>query len=160
MRHLLSLLCCAAAALGPLPSAAQSPAQSPADGLLVLVDHDATSAEAAQRCEQHQPGSGAAIRAAHARWREQHHAAQAQMLERMNQDIETRRAARGERTLSAQEQTQALTMFHAASLDKLRKSMGAMDAAALTQFCNAYPQEFDKPAMDFTAQWLRMRSRR
>lgn len=131
--------------------------QSPRDGLLVLVDHAATSAEAADVCEQRAPGAGTAIRDAHARWQTQHSAAQNNLLELMLKDVQAKAESRGD---SAQGADKVLALFRTASLDKLRQSMRAMNEQRIAQFCADYPSQFDKPEMDFTTLWLRERSRR
>lgn len=74
----------------------------------------------------------------------------------MLKQMQAAAAARGD---PAQDAAAVLALFRTASLDKLRSSMHAMDAPRLAQFCAGYPSEFDKPAMDFTALWLRTRSR-
>jgi hypothetical protein len=152
MRLMCFIAPCWLAALLAAPAAAQNPRE----GLLVLVDHAATSAEAADRCEQRHPGTGTAIREAHARWRAQHDAAQTQMLEKMLAEVQAKAAARGDH----HDSRQVLDLLRSASLDKLRNGMSTMDAATFERFCTDYPKEFDKPAMDFTDMWLRMQSRR
>jgi hypothetical protein len=147
------------ACISVLASASAWPQSSPSprDGLLVLVDHAATSAEAADTCDKRVPGSGAAIRDAHARWQAQHGTAQNNLIELMSKELQARAAARGDRD---HDPAQTLGLFRAASLDKLRGSMRAMNEQQLAQFCAGYPGEFDKPAMDFMAQWLQQQSRR
>jgi hypothetical protein len=132
-------------------------AQNNRPGLLVLVDHAATSAEAATVCEQRAPGTGAAIREAYARWAQQHRAAQDGLLQSARQEAEAKAAALGDAGAGFEP---FLALFRKASMDKLRQSMQAMDAARLAQFCAGIPAEFDKPEMDFTTLWLHVMSRR
>jgi len=132
-------------------------AQNNRAGLLVLVDHAATSAETATACEQRVPGSGAAIRDAYARWSQQHGAAQEGLLQSAREEVEAKTASRGD---AGPGFDAVLAVFRTASMDKLRQSMQAMDAARVAQFCAGVPAEFDKPEMDFTTVWLRVMSRR
>lgn len=136
--------------------AAPSAAQHPREGLLVLVDHAATSAEVAERCERRVAGSGPAIREAYARWHAQHHAAHTQLIDALLEQVQAGTATRGNTT----DTRQVLDQFRVASMGKLRQSMDAKDSAALEQFCTSFPAEFDKPEMDFTSMWLRRQSRR
>jgi hypothetical protein len=142
-------------ALNTALGASDSAARNPRDGLLMMLDHAATSAAAAQRCDQHEPGSGESIRAAHARWHAQHHTAQMQIQQRLMADLEARRAVQPE-PAGAPDARHVLALFQTASLNKLQQSMAGLDAAALSRFCAGYPQEFEKPEMDATALLLKM----
>jgi hypothetical protein len=124
---------------------------NPRAGLLVLVDHAAATEEAARTCEHRLPGSGAPIRAAHAQWQVQQGVAQQALLQAFRNDMLARGGARGESPATAASGADtALLQFRAASLDKLRQSMAAMDADQLTRFCTDYPGQFATPEMDFT----------
>ncbi len=115
-------------------------------GLLVLVDHHAASEEVARACELQAPGSGAAIRGAHEAWQVQHGTAQRALLQSLRDEAA---AAPSDNTLA---------LFRAASLDKLKQSMAAMDAGRLARFCQDYPSQYATPEMDFTTMYLRERS--
>lgn len=127
-------------------ASAQQPRTSPRAGLLVLADHDTASEEAARACELQARGSGAAIQSAHTAWRAEHHAAQQALLQSLRDEAG---AARSDNTLA---------LFRAASLDKLKQSMAAMDADQRKRFCQDYPGQYATPEMDFTTLHLRERS--
>jgi hypothetical protein len=137
---------------------AQQRSGSSLDGVLVLVDHGAASQEAARACDRQAPGSGAAIQSAHTAWSAQHGAAQRALLESFHDESRARTAARGSSPPSAAQSDNALELFRAASLDKLKQSMAAMDPARLARFCQDYPGQYAKPEMDFAAIYLRERS--
>jgi hypothetical protein len=158
--HHTLLVFCAALLLLIVPRAdAQQP--DPKAALLALADHAAAADEAARRCDDKLPGSGAAIRSAHGAWQIKHGAAQQSMLDTFRSESLARAQARG--TPQGESETVAaamLTMLRFAAMDKLRQSMAAMDGAQLKDFCASYPNQFDTPDMDLTSLHLRERSRK
>jgi hypothetical protein len=156
-----TLLFCFAAL--PLLVAPRADAQQtdPKAALLALADHAAAADEAARRCDDKLPGSGAAIRSAHGAWQAKHGAAQQSMLQAFRDDSLARTQARGVSHGEAEPVVAAmLTMLRFAAMDKLRQSMAAMDDAKLKGFCASYPSQFETPEMDLTTLHVREHSRK